>query len=154
MGNHTIYTNHQISKRPNTEPNFVKIQLPSETEANFTNHFVKNIDSSTEEEFEKLFTQYGSIGAYSLQKDEEGNVRGFGFVNFLQHNNATEALKTLNNSLFKDIILIVTRAIKKHELDEEMRLQYEDSKFKRMKNFAGKNLHIKHLDISIDDEKL
>lgn len=137
MGNCTIYTNHHISKRPNTKRNFAKIQLPSETEANFTNLFVKNIDFSTEEkEFEQLFTQYGPIVAYSLPKNEEGNVRGFGFVNFLQHDNATEALKTLNNPQFKDRILIVIRDIKKHKLDEEMRLQYEDSKFKYMKIFV------------------
>lgn len=155
LGKRTIYTNRHISKRSNAERNFVKIPSVSETEANFTNLFVKNIDPSvTADEFENLFAKYGPIVAHSLPKDADGNVRGFGFVNFQEHADALEALKALNDSPFKDKTLIVTRAMKKHERDEELRQQYEASRFKRMVKFSGNNLYIKHLDLSIDDEKL
>lgn len=158
IGKRTIYVGHHISKRSGAERNgLVKIQLASaaEAEATFTNIFVKNVDTFvTEEEFEQLFSKHGEIVTYSLPKDDDGNSRGYGFVNYKEHSEAVEAVKALNDLEFKGKTLIVTRAMKKYERDEELRQQYEASRLKRLDKYAGTNLYIKYLDHSIDDDKL
>lgn len=154
LGKLNMHLSHHVSKRSSPDRSFIKTQ-PSEAEANFTNVFVKNIDSPIdEEEFQNLFAKHGTIVNHSLPKDESGNFRGFGFVNFKNHSEALDAIKALNGFQFKEKPLVVTRAMEKHELDEEMRQHQESFRLKRFARFAGTNLYIKHLDFSVDDDKL
>ncbi|CDO93337.1 unnamed protein product [Kluyveromyces dobzhanskii CBS 2104] len=132
-----------------------RISKLEEAKANFTNIYVKNIDPETsDEEFEQLFTQYGEIVSAALEKDAEGKPKGFGFVNFVDHNAAAKAVDELNGKDFKSQALYVGRAQKKYERAEELKKQYEQYRLEKLAKFQGVNLFIKNLDDSIDDEKL
>ena len=66
--------------------------------ANFTNIYVKNIDLNySEESFEKLFSPFGKITSIYLEKDQDGKSKGFGFVNFEDHESAVKAVEELND---------------------------------------------------------
>lgn len=126
-----------------------------EMKANFTNCYVKNIDTEVkEEEFRELFEKYGAITSASLAKDDNGVSRGFGFVNFVNHDSAAKAVEELNDKEYKGHVLYVGRAQKKHEREEELRKQYEAARVEKASRYQGVNLYIKNLDDEIDDDKL
>lgn len=126
-----------------------------ELKANFTNIYVKNVDTEVkDEEFEELFTKFGAITSASLSKDVEGHSRGFGFVNYESHISAAKAVEELNDLEFKGKKLYVGRAQKKYEREEELKKQYEAARLEKSNKYLGVNLYIKNLDDTIDDEKL
>lgn len=122
---------------------------------NFTNIYVKNVDEEvSEEDFAKLFEQYGAVTSCALARDPEGNSRGFGFVNYEDHEHAEKAVDELNDTDFHGKKLYVGRAQKKYEREEELRRSYESSRQEKMQKFQGVNLFVKNLDDEVDDEKL
>ncbi|CCC66926.1 hypothetical protein NCAS_0A03680 [Naumovozyma castellii] len=126
-----------------------------ETKAHFTNVYVKNINlETTDEEFNELFAKYGNVLSSSLEKTEDGKLKGFGFVDFEKHEDAAKAVEELNGTEFKDQTLFVSRAQKKYERMQELKKQYEASRLEKMAKYQGVNLFVKNLDDSIDDEKL
>lgn len=126
-----------------------------EMKANFTNCYVKNLDHEiNDEEFREIFEKFGEITSASLAKDENGNSRGFGFVNFVTHEAAAKAVEELNDKDYKGQKLYVGRAQKKHEREEELRKQYEAARVEKASRYQGVNLYIKNLDDEIDDDKL
>ncbi|SCU87359.1 LAFA_0E06282g1_1 [Lachancea sp. 'fantastica'] len=126
-----------------------------EVKSNFTNVYVKNVNpETTQEEFEKLFTQYGPVTSAVLETDSEGKLRGFGFVNFEDHTAALKAVEELNDTDFKGEKLYVGRAQKKYERLQELKKQYESSRLEKLAKYQGVNLFVKNLDDSVDDEKL
>ncbi|SCV04279.1 LAMI_0H14840g1_1 [Lachancea mirantina] len=126
-----------------------------EAKRQFTNVYVKNIDpEATQEEFEDLFTKYGKITSAVMERDAEGKPRGFGFINFEDHNSAAKAVEELNDQDFKGQKLYVGRAQKKYERLQDLKKQYEASRLEKLAKYQGVNLFVKNLDDSIDDEKL
>ncbi|CCE89467.1 polyadenylate-binding protein TDEL_0A01350 [Torulaspora delbrueckii] len=126
-----------------------------EAKANFTNVYVKNIHPDTgDEEFEEFFTKVGPITSAHLEKDNEGKLRGFGFVNYENHNDAAKAVEELNETDFKGQTLHVGRAQKKHERLQELKKQYEAFRLEKLEKYQGVNLFVKNLDDTIDDQKL
>ncbi|CCE62012.1 hypothetical protein TPHA_0B03420 [Tetrapisispora phaffii CBS 4417] len=126
-----------------------------EVKANFTNVYVKNVDVDTpEDEFTALFSKYGPITSIAMEKDSEGKFRGFGFINFENHDDAAKAVEELNDLEFKGQKLYVGRAQKKYERLQELKKQYEASRLEKLAKYQGVNLFVKNLDDSIDDEKL
>ena len=126
-----------------------------EAKSNFTNVYVKNVHPETsEEDFTTLFSKYGKITSISMERDAENKFRGFGFVNFENHDDATKAVDELNESDFKGQALYVGRAQKKFERLQELKQQYEESRLEKLAKYQGVNLFVKNLDDSIDDEKL
>ncbi|KAL7276599.1 Protein phosphatase PP2A regulatory subunit B [Rhizina undulata] len=127
-----------------------------EMKANFTNVYVKNVDSEvTDQEFRELFENFGAITSATLSRDlDTGASRGFGFVNFQDHQSAAAAVDKLHDSDFKGQQLYVSRAQKKHEREEELRKQYEAARVEKASKYQGVNLYIKNLDDEIDDERL
>lgn len=126
-----------------------------EMKANFTNVYVKNINTEApEDEFRELFAKYGDITSSTLARDQEGKSRGFGFVNFTTHESAAKAVNELNGKEFHGQELFVGRAQKKHEREEELRKSYEAARLEKANKYQGVNLYIKNLDDEIDDEKL
>lgn len=68
-------------------------------EMTFTNLFVKNLDEHiTEEALEKAFSQLGKVSSVAIIKDDTGNSKGFGFVNFESPESAKNAIALLNAS--------------------------------------------------------
>lgn len=71
-------------------------RLPS-LDAQFTNLYMKNLDQDITEELIKLkFSQFGKISSVSIAKDDDGNSKGFGFVNFESHDSAKRAMEAMN----------------------------------------------------------
>jgi polyadenylate-binding protein len=126
-----------------------------EMKAQFTNLYVKNIDPEmTQDDFEKLFTQFGSVTSALISVDEEGKSKGFGFVNYENHEEAQEAVDALHDSEHNGRKLFVSRAQKKAEREEELRRSYEQAKMEKLSKYQGVNLYIKNLEDDVDDEKL
>ncbi|KAI8639896.1 hypothetical protein BD408DRAFT_420715 [Parasitella parasitica] len=124
--------------------------------AKFTNIYVKNLDESVKDDkLSEMFSKYGPITSAIVQVDEEGNSKGFGFVNFEDHQDAQNAVDALNETEQADgKILYVARAQKKSEREEELRRQYEQAKLEKLAKYQGVNLYVKNLDDDLDDEKL
>ncbi|CAM0140937.1 Protein phosphatase PP2A regulatory subunit B [Umbelopsis sp. WA50703] len=143
-----VYVGHHIPRKE-------RLSKADELKANFTNVYVKNVDSEvTDEEFEQLFTKYGPVSSAVIQRDEDGTSKGFGFVNFEEHEHAKQAVDELHESEFKGKPLFVSRAQKKNEREEELKKQYEQAKLEKLSKYQGVNLYVKNLDDEIDDEKL
>ncbi|KAG5517997.1 hypothetical protein PMAC_000452 [Pneumocystis sp. 'macacae'] len=143
-----VYVGHHISKK-DRQSKFDAMKLK------FTNVYVKNIGPETSEsEFEELFRRFGNVTSLSLSVDENGKSRGFGFVNYENHEDAARAVEELHDTEYKDRKLYVCRAQKKHEREEELRKQYEQAKLDKLNKYSGINLFVKNLDDDIDDERL
>ena len=144
-----VFVGHHIPKK-DRQSKF------EEMKANFTNIYVKNIPVEvTDEEFRELFEKYGDVTSASLARDQEtGKSRGFGFVNFINHEHAATAVDELNGKDFKGQDLYVGRAQKKHEREEELRKSYEAARIEKASKYQGVNLYVKNLEDDVDDEKL
>lgn len=148
LNDREVFVGKHISKK-DRESKF------EEMKANFTNIYVKNIDLAyTEEEFEKLFAPYGKITSIYLEKDQDGKSKGFGFVNFEEHDAAVKAVEELNDKEINGQKIYVGRAQKKRERMEELKKQYEAIRLEKLAKYQGVNLFVKNLDDSIDSEKL
>ncbi|EPQ66405.1 Bgt-2009 [Blumeria graminis f. sp. tritici] len=144
-----VFVGHHIPKK-DRQSKF------EEMKANFTNVYIKNIPVDvTDEEFRDLFEKYGEVTSASLARDmDTGKSRGFGFVNFVNHEHAALAVDELNGNNFKGQDLYVGRAQKKHEREEELRKSYEAARIEKASKYQGVNLYVKNLDDDFDDEKL
>lgn len=144
-----VFVGHHIPKKD-------RMSKFEEMKANFTNVYVKNVEQEvTDEEFRELFEKYGQITSASLAHDNEtGKSRGFGFVNYVKHEDAAAAVDALNDTEFKGQKLYVGRAQKKHEREEELRKQYEAARLEKQSKYQGVNLYVKNLEDEVDDEKL
>ncbi|EAW08292.1 polyadenylate-binding protein [Aspergillus clavatus NRRL 1] len=143
-----VFVGHHISKK-DRQSKF------DEMKANFTNIYIKNIDPDvTEEEFRKIFEQFGEITSATLSRDPEGKSRGFGFVNYSTHESAQAAVDEMHDKEVKTQKLYVGRAQKKHEREEELRKQYEAARLEKASKYQGVNLYVKNLTDDVDDEKL
>ena len=144
-----VFVGHHVARK-DRESKF------EEMKANFTNIYVKNIESEvTDEDFRALFEKYGEITSASITRDAEtGKSRGFGFVNYVNHENAATAVDALNDNEFRGQNLYVGRAQKKYEREEELRKQHEAARVEKASKYQGVNLYVKNLHDDIDDEKL
>lgn len=143
-----VFVGHHIPKK-DRQSKF------EEMKANFTNIYVKNIPTeATDEEFRELFEKFGDVTSASLARDDQGKSRGFGFVNFINHEHASAAVDELNGKDFKGQDLYVGRAQKKHEREEELRKTYEAARIEKASKYQGVNLYVKNLEDDVDDEKL
>jgi len=144
-----VFVGHHIPKKD-------RMSKFEEMKANFTNIYVKNIEQdATDDQFRELFEKYGEITSASLAHDNEtGKSRGFGFVNFMRHEDASKAVDELNDLDFHGQKLYVGRAQKKHEREEELRKQYEAARQEKSAKYQGVNLYVKNLADDVDDEEL
>jgi polyadenylate-binding protein len=143
-----VFVGHHISKK-DRQSKF------EEMKANFTNIYIKNIDLEiTDDEFRVMFEQFGEITSATLSHDQDGKSRGFGFVNYANHESAEAAVAEMNERDVKTQKLYVGRAQKKHEREEELRKQYEAARMEKASKYQGVNLYVKNLTDDIDDEKL
>lgn len=143
-----VFVGHHISKK-DRQSKF------EEMKANFTNIYIKNIDLEiTDDEFRVMFEAFGEITSATLSHDQDGKSRGFGFVNYANHESAEAAVAEMNEKDVKTQKLYVGRAQKKHEREEELRKQYEAARMEKASKYQGVNLYVKNLTDDIDDEKL
>lgn len=143
-----VYVGHHISRKE-------RQSKLDEMKAHFTNLYVKNIDPElTQDQFYELFAKHGSVTSAVIQTDEEGKSKGFGFVNYENHDDAQKAVDALHDIEINGRKLFVARAQKKAEREEELRKSYEQAKMEKLSKYQGVNLYIKNLEDDIDDDKL
>ncbi|ODV60694.1 polyadenylate binding protein [Ascoidea rubescens DSM 1968] len=148
LNNNEVYVAYHISRK-DRESKFESMK------ANFTNVYVKNIEPETsDEDFNKLFNAFGTITSISLERNPDGNLKGFGFVNFENHQDALKAVESLNNKEFHGKTLYVGRAQKKRERVDELKKQHEQSRLEKITKYQGVNLFIKNIDDNISDDQL
>lgn len=123
----------------------------------FTNVYIKNLPKSMNDGgLKSLFADFGTIQSAVIMKDEKGESKGFGFVNFTAHEDAQKAVDALNGKVIEGAPnpLYVSRAQKKSERAAELKKRWRELQQERLNKFQGVNLYIKNLDDSMDDEKL
>ncbi|KAK9270509.1 hypothetical protein L1049_026090 [Liquidambar formosana] len=121
----------------------------------FNNVYVKNLsDSTTEEDLNTVFGEYGTITSVVVMRDGDGKSKCFGFVNFENADDAAKAVEALNGKKFDDKEWYVGKAQKKSERELELKGRFEQTVKEAVDKFQGVNLYIKNLDDSIGDDKL
>jgi polyadenylate-binding protein len=121
----------------------------------FNNIYVKNLaESTTEEDLEKIFGEYGPITSVVVMRDGNGKSKCFGFVNFENADDAANAVEALNGKKVDEKEWYVGKAQKKSERELELKSRFEQTAKETVDKFQGVNLYVKNLDDSIDDDKL
>lgn len=148
LNDREVFVGKHISKKD-------RVAKFEEMKANFTNVFVKNFGPDfTEEELAALFEPFGSITSLYFEKDAEGKSKGFGFINFENHESAAKAVEELNDKEINGQNIYVGRAQKKRERIEELKKQYENTRLEKLSKYQGVNLFVKNLDDSLTSEVL
>lgn len=134
-----------------------RIRQMGDRHRRFTNVYVKNFgDALDDEKLRVLFEKFGKITSAKVMMDDGsgGKIRGFGFVNFEDHESAAKAVQEMNGFKIEHRELFVGRAQKKSERQTELRRVFEERKRERLQRYTNVNLYIKNLDDTVDDEKL
>jgi polyadenylate-binding protein len=126
-------------------------------QVDWTNLYVKQFPLSWDEAAVKaLFEPFGAIANVAVNRDQDNKVRGFGFVNFADHESAVKALAELNNKTIEDptgsFELYVSRAQKKTERTREIKSRIDALNQERVSKYQGMNLYVKNISDSITDE--
>ena len=124
-------------------------------DATFTNVFFKSLPVEVDEDqLKELCSPFGEVKSVVVMKDGESKSKGFGFVDFAEHDDATKAIEELNGKDHNGKALFVGRAQKKRDRERELRDKFDALKLERANKFTGVNLYVKNLDDIVDDEKL
>jgi polyadenylate-binding protein len=134
-----------------------KKERVKQKESSWTNVYIKDIDPEvTDDELMRAFSVYGKVTSAVTMKNENGISKGFGFVNFQDHECAMKAVAALQNTPIgkNGKTIWCTRAQKKTEREAELKKKYKQLKRERMTKYSGINLYIKNLDDDIKEEQL
>jgi polyadenylate-binding protein len=126
-------------------------------ESSWTNVYIKDVDPEvTDDELSKAFSAYGKVTSGVIMRKEDGTSKGFGFVNFQDHESAVRAVEALHNTVLGNNgkTIWCSRAQKKTEREAELRNKYKQLKRERMTKYSGINLYIKNLDDDIKEDQL
>lgn len=136
-------------------PRSERLERLKEQRAKFTNVYIKNLEDEVDEDaLSELFAKYGNITSTMVRRDDEGKSRGFGFINFEDHNAARQAVEELHDTDLNGKKLYVSRAQKKTERSQELRSQYEQAKQERLSKYQGVNVYVKNFGDEVDDDML
>ncbi|XP_060786722.1 polyadenylate-binding protein 1-like [Neoarius graeffei] len=121
----------------------------------FTNVYIKNFgDDFDSEKLRRIFSEFGKTLSVRVMTDDKGRSRGFGFVNYANHEDAQKAVAGMNGKELNGRVLYVGRAQKRLERQSELKRKFELIKQERLNRYQGVNLYVKNLDDGIDDDKL
>lgn len=144
-------------------PFIPKKELLANRFAQFTNVYVKNIPVEASSEIVRaLCEQYGEVTSAVVMKDAEGKSKGFGFVNFANHEGAAAAVEALHGKPYdfnglthpESKALFVCRAQKKNERQAELRHKYAKLQQERVLKYQGVNLYVKNIADEFGDDWL
>ncbi|KAI8563197.1 hypothetical protein RHMOL_Rhmol03G0094000 [Rhododendron molle] len=129
--------------------------LPS-TDPKYTNLYVKNLDPDvTEEVLQEKFSEFGKVLSLVISKDDNGDSRGFGFVNFESTDDARRAMEAMNGSqLVGSKVLYVARAQKKAEREQILRRQFEEKRKEQILKYQGSNVYVKNIEDDVTEDEL
>jgi len=126
-----------------------------EQQSKWTNIYVKPLEKTVDEkQLLELFAPFGKVTSAVVMKDDNGESKGFGFVNFDNHEEAEKAIEALNEKDYNGKQLFVGRAQKKTEREKDLKDMFLKIQRERMSKYQGVNLYVKNLDEQADDEKL
>ncbi|KAF7653699.1 hypothetical protein LDENG_00079660 [Lucifuga dentata] len=121
----------------------------------FTNVYIKNFgEDYTDDKLKEVFSAFGTTLSVRVMRDERGHSRGFGFVNYANHEDAQKAVEEMNGKELNGKVIYVGRAQKRVERQGELKRKFDQIKQDRIQRYQGVNLYVKNLDDSIDDERL
>jgi polyadenylate-binding protein len=122
-------------------------------EQSWTNVYVKDLDPEIgDEEFRLLFEKFGPVNSPLIKRDEKTNAStGFGFVNFVRHEDAKAAVEALNGRKLGTKNITCCRAMKRTERESKLKKEWEQQKFNK---YHGINLYVKHIEDEVDEETL
>ncbi|KAJ0984356.1 hypothetical protein J5N97_002712 [Dioscorea zingiberensis] len=121
----------------------------------FNNVFVKNLsESTTEDDLQNIFGEYGVITSAVVMKEGDGKSKCFGFVNFVNSDDAAQAVQELNGKKFDEKEWYVGKAQKKSERERELKGRFEQNIKEVTDKYQGLNLYLKNLDDDTTDDKL
>ncbi|XP_040187713.1 embryonic polyadenylate-binding protein-like isoform X4 [Rana temporaria] len=121
----------------------------------FTNVYIKNFgEDMTDERLKEIFSAFGNAVSVKVMVDENGRSRGFGFVNFGNHEEAQKAVAEMNGKEINGRMVYVGRAQKRIERQCELKRRFEQIKQERISRYQGVNLYVKNLDDGISDDRL
>ncbi|XP_008811028.1 polyadenylate-binding protein 4-like [Phoenix dactylifera] len=124
-------------------------------EAKYTNLYMKNLDQDiTEELIELKFSEFGKISNVKIAKDDNGNSKGFGFVNFESPDSAKRAVEAMNGVQLGTKTLYVSRAQKKAERQQILGRLYEEKRNEQIRKCMALNVYVKNIDDTVDDDAL
>lgn len=126
------------------------------SENKFTNIYVKNLDKAvTTEELLKMFSAFGKVQHAAVASDEKGASKGFGFVNYENHEDAKKAVDEMNTKEINGKKIYVARHQKRTERQAVIKEKLEKLRQEKLNKYnQGVNLYVKNLDDTFDDEKL
>eukprot|EP01120_Amphizonella_sp_Union-15-10_P014492 TRINITY_DN7037_c0_g1_i1.p1 TRINITY_DN7037_c0_g1~~TRINITY_DN7037_c0_g1_i1.p1 ORF type:complete len:636 (-),score=132.88 TRINITY_DN7037_c0_g1_i1:34-1881(-) len=147
MGTKQVYVGPFISQKERSR----------NQESMWTNVYVKNLDKDwTDKELYEAFQRWGPITSAKVMFNENGS-RGFGFVNFAEHENAAQAVRDTEKSELRNkdgVPLYACRAQKKSERYYELNRKFEQFKIERITKYQGINLYIKNIEDEITENRL
>lgn len=126
--------------------------------AAWTNLYIKQFPTTWgEEKIREFFAPAGTISSVAIIKDNEtGKSKGFGFVNFADHEAAAKAVNELNNKTVEEdgqsFHIYVGKAQKKSERLRELRTRQDTLNLERVTKYQGMNLYVKNISDTISDE--
>ncbi|KAM6983111.1 polyadenylate-binding protein 1-like [Tautogolabrus adspersus] len=121
----------------------------------FTNVYVKNFgEDYSDEKLKEVFSSFGRTLSVRVMRDEKGRSRGFGFVNYANHEDAQKAVDEMNGKEINGKSIFAGRAQKRLERQGELKRKFDQIKQDRIQRYQGVNLYVKNLDDGIDDERL
>ncbi|XP_073464140.1 embryonic polyadenylate-binding protein-like [Aquarana catesbeiana] len=121
----------------------------------FTNVYIKNFgEDMTDERLKEIFSVFGNTVSVKVMVDDNGHSRGFGFVNFGNHEEAQKAVAEMNGKEINGRMVYVGRAQKRIERQCELKRRFEQIKQERISRYQGVNLYVKNLDDGISDDRL
>lgn len=129
--------------------------------ADWTNLYVKQFPGSWDEaKLKEIFEAYGAVANVAITPDAEGKSKGFGFVNFAEHESAVKTLAELANKSFptggevegETFELYVSRAQKKNERSREIKTRLDAFNQEKISKYQGMNLYVKNISDTITDE--
>jgi len=144
-----------IAEKKVTVTQFVPREQRQTGARKFTNVYIQRFPKAWSiEQLTKFMSEAGQIDSLHIAKDEEGKSLGFGFCNYPNAEDAAKAVEMFDGKEVDGEKLYVGRAMKKAEREKFLKDKYERMKIERAKKYSGVNLYVKHLDDSIDDERL
>jgi nucleolar protein 4 len=95
--------------------------------------FIRNLPFNiTEEKIKETFSKFGEINEVHLPKKETGELKGFGFIQFVEKKDALKAIKEMDNFKFDGRKITLKLALTKDDYQEEKenikKLEKEKSK--------------------------
>lgn len=139
---------------------FVKRQERATT-VNWTNLYVKHFSPAWDEDrLKDIFGTYGALSSVFITRDPDGKSKGFGFVNYVEHEGADAAVRELNGKSFPNpegeegatLELYVNPAQKRGDRLRELKTKLDALKEDRASKFEGMNLYVKNIDDTVTDE--